>query len=512
MTEENQNKLNRRSFLKAGVVLATAPLWLNYALGEGEKKVDLFEQSLSDEDLKKVLEHALSGGGDFAEVYLQHLIRTEIQLDEDKIKSSTYGIIQGGGVRVIWGEKTGYAFSDDLSYSKLKEAAEAAAFIAASGKIQKVADLSLRVPKPYFTLESPVALASESKKLDLLRRANQAARDHDKRIEQVRVVYMDEAKQIMIVNSEGLKTRDEQFITRLTVYPLGVEGSRRFEAYATAGGRVEWDYFQKNPPEEVGKQAARQAIVMLGADDAPAGPSPVVVAPGWGGVLIHEAFGHSLEGDVIRRKTSVFSDKLGVKVASEVVNVVDDATIPYGRGSFSIDDEGTPGQRKVLVKHGILQGYLYDLLNAKLMQTKSTGNGRRTSYREYPIPRMTNIFIDQGKTDPGDIIKSVKKGVYAKKMGGGSVDSTSGNFNFLVREAYLIEDGKLTKPIKGAVLIGNGPEAIKAIEMVGNDLLVDQTTGTCGKDGQWAYAGVGQPTVKFKEIIIGGTSYKPTVT
>jgi len=511
MTDKNQNKLNRRSFLKGGVALLTAPFWLNNAFGFTEDTKNILEQALADEDLKKVLETALSRGGEFAEIYLQHLIRTEIQLDEDKIKSFTYGIIQGAGVRVISGEKTGYAFSDDLSYPELKEAAGVAAFIASSGKIQKPANLSLQKLKPYFTLKSPVALASEAKKIELLKKANQSARDYDKRIEQVRVDYYDEAKKILIINSDGLKAEDDQFITRLAVYPLAVEGSKRFEGYASAGGRIDFDYFQKNSPEKVGKDGARQAIVMLQAEDAPAGLNPVVVGPGWGGVLIHEAFGHSLEGDGIRKNTSLMADKIGNKVASDVVNVVDDATIPYGRGSFNIDDEGTPGQRKVLVKDGILESYLYDLLNARLMKTKSTGNGRRTSYREFPIPRMTNIFIDQGKTNPDDIIKSVKKGVYAQKMGGGSVDTTSGNFNFLVREAYLIEDGKITKPLKGAVLIGNGPEAIQKIEMVGNDLLVDQTTGTCGKDGQWVYAGVGQPTIKFSEITIGGTAFKPTV-
>ena len=518
MMEKNRNHVSRRSFLKGGVALLTAPFWssgsilgLNSAFGFTEETKDMLEQALSDGELKKLLETALSRGGEFAEIYLQHLIRTDIQLDEDKIKSFNYGIIQGGGIRVISGEKTGYAFSDDLSFPMLKEAADVASFIASSASVQKPANLLAQKIKPYFVLNSPVALASESKKIDLLKRANQAARDYDKRIAQVRVDYMDEAKKIMIINSDGLKTKDDQFITRLAAYPLAVDGSKRFEGYATLGGRVDFDYYEKNPPETAGKEAARQATVMLEAEDAPAGLNPVVVAAGWGGVLIHEAFGHSLEGDVIRKKTSLMADKLGTKVASEVVNVVDDATIPYGRGSFNVDDEGTPGQRKVLVKDGILQEYMYDLLNAKLMKTKSTGNGRRTSYREYPIPRMTNIFIDQGKTDPQDIIKSVKKGVYAKEMGGGSVDTTSGNFNFLVREAYLIEDGKITRPIKGAVLIGNGPEAIQKIEMVGNDLFVCQTTGTCGKDGQWVYAGVGQPTIKFSEITIGGTSFKPTV-
>lgn len=511
MTDKNENKLDRRSFLKGGIALLTAPFWFNYAFGFTEETKDILESTLSDEDFKKILQHALARGGDFAEIYLQHLIRTEIQLDEDKIKSFTYGIIQGAGMRVISEEKTGYAFSDDLSYAKLKEAAEVAAFIASSDQLRKPANLSQQKIVPYFSLNSPVALASEKKKIELMNRANQAARDYDKRIHNVRVDYYDEAKKIMVINSEGLKAKDEQFIVRTAIYPLAVEGSKRFEGYATLGGRVNLDYFQTNSPEDGAEYAARQAITMLKADDAPAGLNPVVVGPGWGGVLIHEAFGHSLEGDGIRKKTSLMSDKVGKKVASEVVDVVDDATIPYGRGSFNIDDEGTPGQRKVLVKNGILQGYLYDLLNAKLMKTESTGNGRRTSYREYPIPRMTNIFIDQGETDPDDIIKSVKKGVYAKKMGGGSVDPASGNFNFLVREAYLIEEGKVTNPLKGAVLIGNGPVAIQKIEMVGNDLLVDQTTGTCGKDGQWVYAGVGQPTIKFSEITIGGTSFKPTM-
>jgi len=448
---------------------------------------------------------ALSRGGDFAEIYLEYSKITEILLDEDKLKALSYGIVQGAGIRVNSNEKTGYAYSDDFQISNLRRAAEAASFIAESSKPIKSFDVSSQDTKPHFELKSPVPLMGDEKKIEILRRANQEARDYDPRIEQVKVEYYDEEKKIMIINSEGSKVTDVQYLVRLAVYPLAIEGAKKFDGYATSGGRVDADYFVQIPPELTAREGAKQAIDMLDAGETPAGLNPVVVGPGWGGVLVHEAFGHSLEGDGIRKKTSLMSDKLGRKVASKMVSMIDDATIPFGRGSFTIDDEGTPGQRKILVKDGVLQGFIWDKLNAKLMGTQSTGNGRRESYRYYPLPRMSNTFIDRGETDPDDIIKSVKRGIFAKKLGGGSVDTSTGNFNFLVREAYLIEQGKVTRPVKGAVLIGNGPEAMKKIELVGNDLLVDSTTGTCGKDNQSAFVGVGQPTVKFKEITVGGT-------
>ena len=464
-----------------------------------------FSFTIPDENFKTILELALSRGGDFAEIYLEYLTTTEMVMEEDKLKALSYGIVQGAGIRVNSGEKTGYVYSDDFQLSNLKNAAQTASFIADSCKSIKTFDIKSQRVKPYFSLNSPAPHMADERKIDLLKRANQAARDYDQRITQVRVVYYDEAKKIMIVNSEGLKISDVQYIVRLAIQPLAIEGSKKFEGYATSGGRVDTDYFRENPPESTAREAARQAINMLDAGETPAGLNPVVVGSGWGGVLVHEAFGHSLEGDGIRKETSLMSDKLGQKVASDMVNVVDDATIPYGRGSFNIDDEGTPAKRNVLVKNGVLQGFLFDKLNAKLMSTHSTGNGRRESYRCYPIPRMSNTFIDKGETDPDNIIKSVKKGVFARKLGGGTVDTSTGNFNFLVREGYLIEKGKITRPIKGAVLIGNGPEAMKKIELVGNDLQIDTTTGTCGKDNQSVWAGLGQPTVKFSEITVGGT-------
>ena len=464
-----------------------------------------FSFPLPDEDLKNVIELALSRGGYFAEIYLEYLTTTEMLLDEDKLKALSFGIVQGAGIRVNSQEKTGYVYSDDFQLSNLNKAAQTASFIADSGKRIEPFNIKSQRVKPYFALNSPAPHMTDERKIDLLKRANQAARDYDQRITQVRVMYYDEAKKIMIVNSEGLKISDVQFIVRLAISPLAIDGNKKFEGYATSGGRVNIDYFRDNPPESTAREAARQATDMLDAGETPAGLNPVVVGAGWGGVLVHEAFGHSLEGDGIRKGTSLMSDKLGQKVASDVVNVVDDATIPYGRGSFNIDDEGASGQRKVLVKDGVLQGFLFDRLNAKLMGTHSTGNGRRESYRCYPIPRMSNTFIERGETDPDDIIKSVKKGVFAKKLGGGTVDTSTGNFNFLVREGYLIEQGKVTRPIKGAVLIGNGPEAMKKIELVGKDLQIDTTTGTCGKDNQSVWAGLGQPTVKFREITVGGT-------
>jgi len=412
-------KIDRRNFLKSaissGVVLFTFPFLFDCGEEKKMKDQNLLEP-FSEEELKKILNGALSKGGDFAEIYLEQRISTEIFLEEDKLKNISYGILGGAGVRVNFREKTGFAFSDELSSDKLSEASQVASYIAQSNKKIEPFPLTAKKIKPLFVLKSPVPLLGEEKKIKLLKRANQAARDYDRRIKQVKIEWYDESKNIAIVNSKGMKVSDTQYLIRMAVFPLAVEGSKRFEGYATSGGRVDLSYFDKNPPEHTGADGARQALEMLSASEAPAGSVPVVVGNGWGGVLIHEAFGHSLEGDGIRKKTSLMSDLLGKKVASDIVTVIDDATIPHGRGSFNIDDEGTLGQKKILVENGVLQGYLHDKLNAKLTGTRSTGNGRRESHRHYPIPRMTNTFIKKGETDPQDIMKSVKKGIYAKKL------------------------------------------------------------------------------------------------
>ncbi|HEY6573303.1 MAG TPA: TldD/PmbA family protein, partial [Candidatus Eisenbacteria bacterium] len=299
---------------------------------------------------------------------------------------------------------------------------------------------------------------------------------------------------------------DRQFLVSITCAPIALEGTERRSGFAALGGRVDEQYFTRRSPEDVAREAAEQALVLLQAGPAPAGSMPVVIGPGWGGVLIHEALGHALEGDGIRRGTSILAGKIGAQIGSPLLRVVDDARVPFGRGSYSIDDEGTIGQRTVLVDRGILQSYLLDRQSASILGLKSTGNGRRMSYRNRPLPRMSNTFIDRGASDPMALLSGIKKGFYAAMLGGGTVETTSGNFNFAVREGYWIEEGKITRPARGAVLVGNSLETLRRLEGVGNDLYIEPARGMCGKDGQMIPVGVGQPTVRFSTVTVGGTA------
>jgi TldD protein len=318
--------------------------------------------------------------------------------------------------------------------------------------------------------------------------------------------YVDSVKHVLVANTRGHWAQDLQDMSRLHVgvVAIGPDGERRTGAFG-GGGRVGFDHFDTFTPEAVGREAARQAIAMMGAVDAPAGPQTVVLAPGWSGILLHEAVGHGLEADFIRKGTSLFAGKVGERVASDLVTVIDDGTLSGGRGSVNIDDEGNPGQRKVLIENGILKGYLYDDLNARLMGVESTGSGRRESFRHAPLPRMTNTFLAPGESDPAEILASVKHGLYAAQFGGGQVDITNGNFVFEVAEAYLIEDGRITRPVKGATLIGVGPTALRNVSMVGNDPRHDPGMGTCGKNGQSVPVGVGLPTLRIDDLTVGGT-------
>jgi TldD protein len=427
-------------------------------------------------------------------------------LDERKLKHVLYGIRQGVGIRVIEGERTGYAYADHFDADRLKEVAVVASRIAGDGAGHKPAPVSAREFKAPFEITNPAPLAStEQKKIDRLFRADQAARDFDRRIHQVSVSYGDGAKAILVANSEGLRAEDRQFVSQLRVTPVAVEGSNRQGSHRDAGGSVDEEYFDDVSPERLGADASAEAIELLSAREAKAGSYPVVIGPGWGGVLVHECFGHSLEADAVRKGTSLRATQMGADVASPTVNIVDSGLVPYSRGSFKIDDEGVPAQKHVVVENGVLTGYLYDRLNARLMGAKTTGNGRRQSYRHYPLPRMTNTYIDSGEHTPEEIIESTKSGLLCKRLAGGSVNPASGNFSFRVTLAYLIEDGKLTSPVRGVTLTGNGADAMKRISMVGNDLEINGMTGTCGKSGQSKAVGVGQPTVKFSELTVGGT-------
>ena len=463
---------------------------------------------ISERDLEAYLAEALSAGGDYADLYFEYVATTSISLDESIVKSANQGVSLGVGIRVIAGERTGYAYSDDLSPDRIRKAARVAAHIASGPAKAPVAGFTEpEAHDLYPVLQAPsdVALAERVK---LVQRADEAARAYDKRIYLVQASYGDSLRRLLVATSEGVRTVDRQPMARLNVLALAKdEHGEPQRGYAGGGGRVSFDFFLKEKtPEHFAREAGRQAIVQLDAVAAPAGESTVVLGPGWPGILLHEAVGHGLEADFNRKKVSAFSGRIGERVASPLVTVVDDGTIPSRRGSVNVDDEGEPSRRNVLIENGELRGYLQDRLSSRLMKAAPTGSGRRESYQHIPLPRMTNTFMLAGESDPEEIIKSVDNGIYCATFGGGQVDITSGNFVFSATESYLIEGGKLTRPVRGATLIGNGPEALQQVSMVGNDLQLDEGMGICGKEGQSVPVGVGIPTIKLDRMTVGGTS------
>jgi len=508
--------MSRRDFLRRGAYLTSAiaaglpeavsllhPKTADAAImGIGQELRDV----LNEETVNRILQEALARGGDFADVFAEQRFRTAIVLDAGKIDSVTYGYPRGAGVRVARRNQTGYAFSDEISYSSLLDAARVASTVVETQSRTNPIDVTRRNLQPPFTLQNPEPLMLETAKFDVLRRMDAAARGVDPRIVSVRIEYVDEVRDVLIGTSDGVYVLDRQYLLSVSCVPAAQAGGKRGSGLATMGGRVEADYFVRRSPEDAARQAALQAVRLLDAGPAPAGPMPVVVAPGGGGVLIHESLGHALEGDGVRRGTSLLTGLGGTRVASPLVRVVDDGRWPNGRGSSAADDEGTPAQRTMAVEAGVLQSYLLDKQNAALLGLRSTGNGRRMSYRNWPIPRMTNTYIDSGSSDPASLLNGIAKGFYAAELGGGSVDTTSGNFNFAVREGYWIENGRRTRPVRGAVLVGNSLETMKRIEGIGSDLLIELSRGTCGKDGQMVPVGVGQPTVRFSSITVGGPS------
>lgn len=449
-----------------------------------------------------------SSGADFAEIYAEHTVHTAFSFDENRLKTSQYSVLQGVGVRAIRGEQTGYAYADGFAPADLREAARVAARIAVGGAPGSAPPPFAVVDAPApFVLEHPAPLAlDEALKVTLVRRANDAARGYDPRVREVGVTLSDQAKSFVVANSDGVWAEDRQFLSRLSVSALALDQDQRQEAYASGGGCVEASYFERErTPEMVALEAAESAVALLSAREPDAGSYPIVVSGGWGGVMVHECFGHSMEGDTIRKQSSIRATQLGEQVAASGVTIVDSGLVPYSRGSFRVDDEGTPAQRTVLVQDGVLVGYMWDLLNARLTGNRPTGNGRRNSYRDYPLCRMTNTYIEAGPHTPDELIGAVTRGLYCKKLGGGSVNPADGNFSFVVNEAVLIENGKLTDRVRNATLTGNGNDAMLRIDGVANDFSVDGTTGSCGKDGQWKPCGVGQPTVRFTEFTVGGT-------
>ena len=464
--------------------------------------------NLTSRDLESYLSEALSHGGDYADLYFEYLATSSISIDESIVKSAAQGVSMGVGVRVISGERTGYAYSDDLSPERIRKAAKVAAYIASGpSKIEKF-DLSEGARHNLYPVITAPTETAFAERVDLVKRADRAARAHDPRIFQVQAAYADNLREVVVATSAGNLTADRQPLSRLSVAALArKEGGQPQRGHAGGGGRVELGYFlNEKTPEYFATEAAREAIAMLDAVDAPAGESVVVLGPGWPGILLHEAVGHGLEADFNRKGVSAFSGRIGQKVASELCTVVDDGTINGRRGSLNVDDEGHPTQRNVLIENGVLRGYLQDRLSSSLMRAESTGSGRRESYAHIPMPRMTNTFMMAGESDPAEIIRSVPKGIYCVNFGGGQVDITSGNFVFSASESYLIEDGKLTRPVRNVTLIGNGPEALKYVSMVGNDLRLDEGIGVCGKEGQSVPVGVGIPTIRIDKMTVGGTA------
>ena len=469
---------------------------------------------LTERLLERCLGEALSAGGEFADLYFEAVTSTSLGMDEGIVKTAAEGISVGCGVRVLSGERTGFAYTDDLSPERLLKAARTAALIANGPQTERVQGFKQQATAQLYPVTGASADAEISAKLELIARADRAARAFDPRIVQVRAGLNDELRRILIAASDGTFASDTQPLARFNVSVIAKDAKGEVARGSSGGGgRVTLDFFNGKSPEHPGgrtpehfaEEAARTAILQLGAIAAPAGEMEVVLGPGWPGVLLHEAVGHGLEADFNRKKTSAFAGLLGQQVASSKVTVVDNGTMPGRRGSLNVDDEGNPTQETVLIENGILRTYLSDKLSSRLMGMPNTGSGRRESYQAIPMPRMTNTYMLAGDDQPSDILRSVKRGLYAVNFGGGQVDITTGKFVFTASEAYLIEDGVVTAPVKGATLVGNGPESLRHVSMVGNDLALDEGIGTCGKAGQSVPVGVGMPTIKLDRMTVGGT-------
>jgi TldD protein len=463
---------------------------------------------LTEANLSQYLGAALSEGGEYADLYFEHTTMSSLLVDESLVKTATEGISMGCGIRVVAGEQTGYAYTDDLAPEKITKAAKIAARIASGpARVSTVGLSALDAHHDFYPVAHPSTDRDLADKLELVVRADVAARAYDARIKQVRATYGDQIRHVLIAGSDGRVVTDFQPLVRLNVSTIAQDGGKLQSGSGGGGGRVGLEFFSdERSPEHFAKEAARQAIVQLEAREAPAGEMEVVLGPGWPGILLHEAIGHGLEADFNRKGISAFSGKMGQRVASDICTVVDDGTIPSRRGSLNVDDEGEPTQKTTLIQNGILRAYLQDKLSSDILKTTRTGNGRRESYEHIPMPRMTNTYMLAGQDAPDDIIRSVKRGLYAANFGGGQVDITNGKFVFSASEAYLIEDGRITSPVKGATLIGDGPTVLTRVTAVGNDLKLDPGIGTCGKDGQSVPVGVGIPTIKVSHLTVGGTA------
>ena len=461
---------------------------------------------LTDAHLNQVMQKLTNvSGSDFADLYFQYSKHESWSLDEGQVKTGSFNIDQGVGLRSICGEKTAFAYSEDLNASAILQASDVVSAIGRQGQnVQASQTWKAQKINPLYSKVDPIAALDDASKVAILEQADQAARQHDPRVKEVMASLSGVYEVVLIVTSDGRQIPDVRPLIRLNVSVIVEQNGKRERGSMGGGGRMGFDYFDTDMITHYAHEAVRQALVSLEAVDSPAGTMEVVLGAGWPGILLHEAVGHGLEGDFNRKGTSAFSGRIGEKVASELCTVVDDGTIADRRGSLTVDDEGNQTQNTMLIEKGILKGYMQDEHNARLMGMGVTGNGRRESFAHLPMPRMTNTYMHSGEHDPQEIIKSVKKGLYAVNFGGGQVDITSGKFVFSSSEAYLIEDGKITAPVKGATLIGSGPEAMQTISMVGNDMSLDSGVGVCGKDGQSVPVGVGQPTLKMDALTVGG--------
>ena len=461
---------------------------------------------LSADDLGRVFGTLMGPGIDAADLYFQRSRSEHWLLEDGIVKDGTHSIEQGVGIRAISGDRTGFAYSDEIVLPALIEASKAARAIAREGQSNPGQALRVSAGRSLYAPVDPLDSLENDAKVRLLREVDAYTRSLDPRVQQVIVSLAGSIETVLVAAADGTLAADVRPLVRCNVQVIVEANGRREQGSAGGGGRHDYRVFvEKQLPFDFAREAVRQALVNLDAVDAPAGEMTVVLGPGWPGVLLHEAVGHGLEGDFNRKGTSAFAGRLGQAVASPLCTVVDDGTLDARRGSLNIDDEGTPTQCTTLIENGVLKGFIQDKLNARLMRVPTTGNGRRESFAHLPMPRMTNTYMLPGQSDPGEILASVKRGLYAVNFGGGQVDITSGKFVFSASEAYLIEDGRITAPVKGATLIGNGPESLTRVSMVGNDLKLDAGVGVCGKDGQSVPVGVGQPTLKIDRMTVGGT-------
>jgi len=469
----------------------------------------LESQDLTATQVESVLGNIMQSQVDDADIYFQTTRSEGWSLEEGIVKAGSFSIDQGVGVRAISGEKTAFAYSDDVSLPSLKSASAAVREIGASGAAQSVATTGhgaglLASVDRYLPLD-PIASLEAPAKVAMLEKLEQLARAIDPRVKQVMASLAGEYDVVMVQRADGQRIADIRPLVRVGITVIVEQDGRREQGYAGGGGRTDYAYFSDDVLAKYAREAVHQAVVNLDARPAPAGQMSVVLGPGWPGILLHEAIGHGLEGDFNRKGSSAFANRVGERVAAPGVTVVDDGTLSGRRGSLNVDDEGTPAQQTVLIEDGILKGYIQDTHNARLMGVAPTGNGRRESYAHLPLPRMTNTYMMAGQSDPAEILASIDRGIYAVNFGGGQVDITNGKFVFSMSEAYWVENGKIQYPIKGATLIGNGPDALTRVSMIGNDLALDSGVGTCGKEGQSVPVGVGQPTLRIDGLTVGGT-------